>query len=483
MVAWFIRLGTLIFGSNELGVRSIGTVAAFGTILVLAAICRRLVGQDKAVAYLVVLWLCSPLLAVVGMIITPDSPSLFFSVCAMAFAVLVALRLERGKTDTARLWMGFGACTGLALLAKYTAILPAGAVVLALLTTPAGRRELKRPDIWLSAILALVIFFPVIQWNATHDWASFKYQLHHGMSESESAPTQTSWARGRFGSLGTFLAGQVGVFTPILFIFGTVVLCNFWVKYRKLSLARRILVWSATIPLVFFAFAAFKSATPGEANWPAFAYFPLSVLLIDHVAAAWKRSDVVWLQVGCALALVITVGLHLPDYLLKIPALRQPLAKKINEMYGWREMARFVDQQNTGDAMIVAGRHQDAAELSFYVRGQPDVWCYPVHDDKGNLLSRPTSFDYFPERPDLSNMDAVLYVQGHVDAFCKEYGYQVSPMRWNWLILLHGRPRDRSMVLCVRNLRTPPTTQPTSRPSGRKHRAATATTSATQSGR
>jgi len=53
-------------------------------------------------------------------------------------------------------------------------------------------------------------------------------------------------------------------------------------------LAERVLTWSATVPLVFFALTALKSGSPGEGNWPAFGYFPMSLLTIEHVARRWK---------------------------------------------------------------------------------------------------------------------------------------------------------------------------------------------------
>src|SRR5206468_7896611 len=139
-----------------------------------------------------------------------------------------------------------------------------------------------------------------------------------------------------FASLGEYLAGQVGIFTPVFFVFGIIVLTLHWRAYRRLSLTQRILVWSATLPLVFFGCAAFKSGNAGESNWPAFAYFPLLLLLIADVAREWKPADVRLLKIGCALALIIAIPLHAPDQLYRAWNWKGNFPNKLNDFYGWR---------------------------------------------------------------------------------------------------------------------------------------------------
>jgi hypothetical protein len=68
---------------------------------------------------------------------------------------------------------------------------------------------------------------------------------------------------------------------------------------------------------------------------------------------------------------------------------------------------------------VVCNRHQDAAEASFYMPGQPDVWC----DGVG---SRPTAYDYFDVKPDFSTINRVLFVGGHAPQFIAKHGYTQS---------------------------------------------------------
>ena len=475
MVAYVIRLGTMLLGPNEIGVRIGAAVLCFGALLVLLAMCRRLIGSERATVLLAVMWLCSPLFSGLATIMTPDTPAIFFSVCAMACAVSVMAREPSGPAaglagvNQSRLWFAFGCFTGLAMVSKYTAVLPAGAVVLALLTSAEGRRQFRRPGIWLAAIVALLVFSPVIYWNATHQWASFKFQLHHGLDDTDTVCDVSGghWLKMHFGSLARYLAGQTGFFTPVFFIFGVAILAIRWWNYRELSPGYRILVWSATAPLLFFGLTAFTSGKPGEGNWPAFGYFPMSLLTIEHVARRWKPFDVKWLKIGCGVALAITIGLHSPDYLYqglkktdsamsavarrvpesvqaRLPAIRlqDRFPRKLNEFYGWREMAAAMDRARLG-APVIAGTHQDAAEMAFYLSGQPEVWVYPLTDPEGHLDSRPTAFDYFPDRPDPSKYDRVLFFSGHTEDFCRMYGFVTTGVINDWKQPLHGRLRER----------------------------------------
>ena len=93
------------------------------------------------VALVALMWLVSPLLAGTATIATPNAPSMFFSMCAMACA-LVIVRDSSGESRHISLWISFGLFCGLALLSKYTTILLPGSVFLALLFSKSGRTHL-----------------------------------------------------------------------------------------------------------------------------------------------------------------------------------------------------------------------------------------------------------------------------------------------------------------------------------------------------
>ena len=102
--------------------------------------------------------------------VLPDGPL----VAALLGATLCGLlALSQGRW---RWWLGFGACAGLSMLSKYTAILPLAGFVAFLLLNSATRPWLARPQPYVALLLALLVFSPVLIWNAGNGWASLAFQ-------------------------------------------------------------------------------------------------------------------------------------------------------------------------------------------------------------------------------------------------------------------------------------------------------------------
>ena len=460
MVAYLIRLSTWVLGSQkELSVRFFAVAMGFGALLLLVLLSEMLIKDRRATLLLVVMWLASPLFAGLSTLMTPDVPVFFFSACALACAIR-AVRVENEKSAQWA-WVCFGLFCGLALMSKYTAVLLPASIVLALACSAAGRRHLRTPGLYLGAVVALAVFWPNIQWNAAHDWVSFKYQLHHGLATAQV----NHWR-----SLGEYVGGQFLLWTPILLALGLLILATYVRRYRELNVPRQMLIWSAVTPLAFFGLAACR--THGEINWPAFAYFPLSLLTVDYIAAHWRSAAKWWAFAGIALALAGTILLQSPELVWKIvqrtpvrylPGHKRELSKKFVEIYGWDSFGQELSRRADGVFLpVVCATHEDAGEAAFYMRGQPDVWCW-------NDNTRPTSLDYVDGRPDFSKVQAVLFVSGKssgkvdpdAEKFCRRFGFEVIPVG-DWTGFIFGHKRNREFTMCIRQS---PTTN-RRRPSG-----------------
>ena len=171
MIAWFIRFGTAIFGDTNFGVRFAGIVAMLVTQLLLADIVRRVTHDVRAV----VLALLMPEAALYyGLLMAKVSPDVALIPFAVAM-VWALVRLE--ESGDARWWLAAGLFAGLALLSKFTAVMLVPAVLAFMLVPDWRRRWLLSPYPWLAALIAVVLFLPVLIWNAEHDWASFRFQF------------------------------------------------------------------------------------------------------------------------------------------------------------------------------------------------------------------------------------------------------------------------------------------------------------------
>lgn len=384
MVAVSIWLSTWMLGTNELTVRLPAAIYSAASIAITLRLAWLISGDRRVVIWSAAILMCSPLMAVLGTIITPDSPAAFFSICTLWVAVGA---VREPKTAIWR-WPLFGLLAGLAMTSKYTAVLIPMAVVLMLLTSASGRRHFARPWLWLSAVTAVIGFAPVIWWNATHDWVSFRFQLAHGAREGGESAIE---------NLNSYLGGQAAAFTPILFGMGVMVLVLLWRRLRQLPDDQRLLMGCTSLILTFFCLTSLRH--PAEVNWPTFAYLPLAVLLAMWAVAADSRRVIGWLRAGVIVAGVMSVLMHVPE--LAMHSGRS--ASKFEDIFGWRQLAQQVDAVR-GDATVVCSRYQDAAELSFYLAGRPDVWTYNY--DGG----RSTAFEMFEQSPDVSTLSRALFV-------------------------------------------------------------------------
>ncbi len=391
MVAYLIRLGTFVGGAKELGVRWPAAVMVTAMSILLAWTAQRLYGAAMASFVLIALLVC-PLVAVLGSIMTPDTPACFFSAIALCVALLIFHNATPAH-QVPRLWLMFGVSFGLALLSKYTSVLLGASVAIALLLHADGRKHLRTPWPWAAAALALIVFSPVVWWNAQHHWASFAFQLHHGLGDS----TDSGFAAtaGRFLE---YVGGQLAVATPVLFVLGLFAAASI-ARRRAIAMPTLILLISTILPLLFFAYSSLHKRV--EANWPAPAYLSMTLLIADYIHETFSPRRIVWMKVAIKVAAVATIFINLPELAWAIDSkLNVP---KWNELFGWRELAVKVDLLAM-DRPIFANDYQLASELSFYLPGQPDIRPLAGSD-------RPSAFDYFTPAPNFTSVQSLVFVR------------------------------------------------------------------------
>src|ERR1700682_4263208 len=170
-VAVVIRLGTMVAGDTELGVRLVSILLGLPMGWAGDRTAAILFGDMRVAAPATILLNVTLMAAVGTLIVTPDSPLLVASSFVLFFLAKV---LETGRGAW---WLAVGPAVGAALLSKYTALLFGPAILIWLVSVPGLRRWLISPWPYLGGIVALAIFSPVILWNADHEWVSFLKQI------------------------------------------------------------------------------------------------------------------------------------------------------------------------------------------------------------------------------------------------------------------------------------------------------------------
>src|SRR5438132_5338383 len=169
MVAWLIWLSTSLLGKSELSVR----LPAYLCWIIAAIFMFRLTLNlyDRPAAFRTIL-----LLAVLsiyfglGFFITPDAP--LYAAWAGCLNFLDRALLAQNR----RACLGIGLCVGLGMLSKYTIALLGLGTLTFLLIDRQSRRWLFRPEPYIAAITAVILFSPVIFWNMRNGWMSFIFQ-------------------------------------------------------------------------------------------------------------------------------------------------------------------------------------------------------------------------------------------------------------------------------------------------------------------
>ncbi len=338
MVALWIRAGTWLAGGGPIGVRLLGPLSALAGSLLLADAAKRLFPGRHAAVPAVALLNATLMLGAGSIIMTPDTPLLFFWTAALWSAV----RAVQGKPIW---WLACGALAGGALLSKYTGGLLGLGLAAWLLGTQPGRDRLRQWQPWAGGALALALFLPVVAWNAAHGWISFVKQ---GGREGDWSPALA----GRY--LAELAGSQLGLATPVIFV-----LCIAGV-WRAIQARREpgagLLLAVTLVPAAVFVEHAFGGRVQG--NWPAVLYPSACLAAAGYARRGWRWGA----GIGLAMALAVYAQAALAPL-----ALPRRLDPTLVQMGGWPALARDVAaaRRAAGAGFVAGAPYGLASELAY----------------------------------------------------------------------------------------------------------------------
>ena len=361
MVAWLIATGTAVFGDTEFGVR----VGALLCSLVTSFFVYRLAAllyDRRAAAGAVLAVQVLPIFFLSGIVMTPDAP------LAAAWAATLYFLARAIFRESAGAWLGVGVALGLGMLSKYTLALLGPATLLFLALDPASRRWFRHPAPYLAVALSVVLFSPVVAWNAAHHWASFAFQTTGRTRER------------RHFALHELAGAIVGVLTPV----------GVWLAALALGpapdphLRRRRLFARVFTGVPLAVFVVFSLTHRVKLNWTG----PLWLATIPGVAAlladAWNAPDRpssprrrhAWIATVAVCALAY--GLVLQHLAFGLPGVRYSPNIEILPV-GWPELARDLEARKAELArtspapvyIVGMDRNFIASEATFYQSDRP----------------------------------------------------------------------------------------------------------------
>lgn len=394
MIAYLIRIGTSLFGDTVFGIRIMAIVCSTLTSIVLYYFGKRIY-DEKAGLFSAILVQIIPLFAAYGVIFTIDSPLIFFWTLALFLFWEAISQPRQSDLKTLVQWSLLGLTAGFGLLTKYSMAFFYFCALIFLSVSKEKRRILLTKGPYIACIISLIVFSPVVIWNADHDWVTLKHTAGQAHLAEGFQVSPVSFLE--------FIGSQLGVITPLLFVLMIVAL----VRARR-EKEGSFLFWFSVPVIGFFLLKSIHGKV--QANWAlpayvtgivAYAAYSLRRFLPDE-----KRGRIM-LAIAVTLAIVVTTAAHYPA-MLNLPVHLDPTAR----LAGWKalgaEVSTLYEEMSVNrPVFIFSDRYQVSSQLAFYVRGHPVTYCI-------NSGRRMNQYDLWPSFQSLTHYDAIFVRTGDV---------------------------------------------------------------------
>ena len=354
-----IAAGRAVAGDDPLGIRLGAVLTSLAGPFLLWRTAHILFGGEVARR---AVWfaLAMPLLAVGGVLITPDTPSVLF--WGLAGWALAELHVS-GRADW---WLAVGLFAGLGLISKYSNLFVGAGIVAWLILLPANWHWLRSWQLWAGGALAACLALPVVIWNAEHGWASFAKQFGRVAANEGLTATYILELAGAYLAL----AG------PIVAVLGIVGLWRV-VAHAMAERDQASALLAASI-LPFLAYLLQHALHDRvQPNWAAPLYPALAVcaaLAVAHARPSAARERMaMWARWGIATGLLLSALLyaHTLRPLAKLPGVKDPTS----QLRGWQAFASQVDDLRAanGACWIATSSYGTTGQLAHTLRGRVPV--------------------------------------------------------------------------------------------------------------
>ena len=265
-------------------------------------------------------------------------------------------------------WLATGICAGLALSSKYSAVLTILGALMFLASEPVSRPWLWRPQPYLAALAAVIMFLPSLIWNAQHGWVSFAFQ--GGRAGGHFFP---------FGAAAA-LAGAALYLLPWIWL--PLIGCGIDALRRGPADRNRwLLPCLAAPPILFFTAISLWSRT--LPHWTAPGYLMLVPLLGDAIARRWSGSRRIRrVVIATGMFVVFGTGIFvaavrcdwLGTVLAHFPSAQDPTMAVVDWTPLRDELAErgLLDQPGL---VVGATRWLDAGKIDYALGGRVQVLC------------------------------------------------------------------------------------------------------------
>jgi len=303
-----------------------------------------------------------------GTFILPDTPQGFFWLGSL-YLLVHSLPDEHISMRSRNFLFAAGILAGMALLSKYHSFfLLAGVFMYILLYNP---KWFQVKETYLAFLVSILIFSPVIIWNADHDFISFTF--HESRVNPESSGIKIQY----------FLTEVIGQFfynNPVNVL---IILAAFVAMVRRKNILelryQRLILWiSLPLVVVFTGFSLFRSTLP---HWTGPAYYGFILLAAAYLAQVSREGQklrlIPWPVLVSLSLLIVVLSIAVTQIRYGwIPLKKWKVEDVSADLAGWKQLGEKFgplakwDEDHylmAKDSPILTFRWFPAANLDFYV--------------------------------------------------------------------------------------------------------------------
>lgn len=396
MHLWMAGAARVIFGSEASGFVRLPFVLMFaGSSWLMYRLTARLF-SERAGLWAVIAFNAAPVFSLAhASWILADGPLIFF-LLASANAVAAALfDDQRSSSGTLWWWLLAGLMAGCALLSKYSAAFFILAVFATLLTVGSLRRHLATPGPWLAAVVAFLVFLPVLLWNMSNDYIGFAFQTRR-VGSGFNIATLAEMIGGELAYLGPWLA--------IPFLISLLAALR-----RGPGEARGwYLALAAAGPIVFFTAAAATSR--GLPHWPMPGWlFTIPLFARDAAELVLRRPRFArgYMAVSAAVMAILVVAFAWQatrgGIIPRAIVAENPVADPTLDLITWTELKDALEVRGlmSEDAVFASPIWMTAGKTSYALGPDVPVVC---------VCDNPQHFPYRYDQTQWAGRDVVVIV-------------------------------------------------------------------------
>ncbi len=375
IVGWLIRLSTVnLLLDNEFFIR-LGAIVSAAITTWMFFLSGKKIGNEQTGFLAAIIYTATLYGSIIaGTFILPDSPQMVCWTVGLYLLIDISANTGSNKKNNITVLL-FGLVAGVGMLCKiHTSFLWLGFLLYLVFY---NRERLKQPALYLSGIITLLLFYPVVRWNIDNHFAT--YMFHSKRINVASGGFNIS-------SFLTFAGGQVFYCNAVIFPFILLAtIAAFKNKLPVLPAHKRILLF-CSLPLIGVATAIsfFKDVLP---HWTGPAYSGLILLtacyFAEHKSTAILKEKILQkplLMATVLLAIIIATGVSVihffPGTLGKKDVVILGDGDFTLDMYGWKNVKTAFEkitqkEEQSGimkkGAVIISNKWFPAAHIDFYV--------------------------------------------------------------------------------------------------------------------